>query len=106
MRHINWDQIQAQQPQDGVSTRRFDSDGMTIVHYRFQPGARFPIHSHAEEQVVVVLSGSGHFRAGAETLRLGPGDLCHVEPHLPHGAEAGPQGLEFLNVISPRRPDV
>lgn len=103
MRLINWDQIPPRAPRPGIATRRFDSDGMTIVRYEFQPGASFPRHSHPEEQVVIVLRGRVTFTVDGHPLELGPGDICHVGAHVPHGATAGPEPVEFLNLLSPRR---
>lgn len=103
MHCVNWSDISPRAPQPGVTTRRFDSDGMTIVRYEFAPGAAFPLHSHPEEQVVIVLRGHVRFTVDERPVQLGPGDVCHVGPHVPHGAEAGAEGCEFLNLLSPRR---
>lgn len=76
---------------------------MTLVYYEFLPGASFPIHSHPEEQVVTVIRGRVTFTVGDQQFAMGPGDVCHVTPHVPHGAQAGPEPVEFLNLLSPRR---
>lgn len=75
----------------------------TVVEYRFQPGAVFPIHHHPEEQVVIVLAGSVRFAVDGQPADLGPGDCARVAPHVPHGATAGPDGARMLNLVSPRR---
>lgn len=103
MHLTNWDAIPPSHPQPGVTTRRFDSDGMTIVRYEFAPGAAFPVHSHPEEQVVILLKGQVAFTIGNQEVMLGPGAVCHVPPHVPHGAVAGPEPVVFLNLLSPRR---
>lgn len=103
MEHANWERITPQSPHPGVKTRRFDSQGMTITRYEFEPTARFPVHSHPEEQVVMINRGRVAFTVGDRVLDLGPGDICHVQPHVPHGARAGDEPVEFISLLSPRR---
>lgn len=103
MQHTNWNQLTDQHPVTGVTTQRFDSNGMTIVRYTFAPGATFPLHAHVEEQVVIILTGDVTFTVADKQIAMRAGDICHVDPHVPHGAEAGPAGVEFLNLLSPRR---
>jgi quercetin dioxygenase-like cupin family protein len=86
-----------------VETRRVDFVQFTVVEYRFQPEAVFPLHHHAEEQVVIVLKGSIRFVLDGRPVDLGPGASARVPPNAPHGATAGRQGARMLNLVSPRR---
>lgn len=101
--HLEFSGVAPKHPQPGVTTRRLDYDHMTVVRYEFAPGAAFPMHHHAEEQLVVMLSGSCRFRLGAGERELQAGDAVVAAPHVPHGATAGPDGCRFLNILSPRR---
>lgn len=103
MRAIRWEEIVETHPFPGVTTQRFDTDRTTIVRYRFEPDASFPLHAHPEEQIVAVLQGRVEFQVGNRVLHMVPGDLCHVEPDEPHGARAGKEPVEMLNILSPRR---
>lgn len=86
-----------------METRRVDFVQFTVVEYRFRPGAVFPVHHHAEEQVVIVLEGSVRFAVDGRPVDLGPGAWARVAPDVPHGATAGSQGARMLNLVSPRR---
>lgn len=101
--HVNWDQIPARQSQPGVTTRRFDSDGNTIFQYNFEPHAVFPVHSHPEEQVVIVLTGRATCTVDGTPVDLKPGDIARIGPNVPHGVTAGPEPVQVLNLLSPRR---
>jgi quercetin dioxygenase-like cupin family protein len=90
-------------PQPGITTRRVDLHQMTVFHYTFEPGARFPIHHHTEEQLVVVLSGVANFTAEGQAYSLKAGDSLHAAPNVPHGCTSGPEGCTFLNILAPRR---
>lgn len=103
MEHVKWEQIAPKSPHPGVTTRRFDSEGMTITRYEFKPGARFPVHSHPEEQVVIINRGPIAFTVGDRVLEMGPGEICHIKPNVPHGARAADESVEFVCLLSPRR---
>ena len=50
----------------------------------FQPGAGTPLHCHACEEVIVVLSGSGKCTVGGETVPFGPNSTLVLEPDVVH----------------------
>ena len=54
-------------------------------------------HRHRQdEEVYVVLSGSGRLKLGDELVEIGPLDAVRVEPEVARSFEAGPEGLELL----------
>jgi uncharacterized cupin superfamily protein len=72
--------------QTGVSLQRLDA------------GARqtFAHHHQADEEVYVVLAGSGVATVDDETITLRPWSALRVEPAAVRSFAAGPDGLEFL----------
>jgi quercetin dioxygenase-like cupin family protein len=55
------------------------------------------IHTHREEEQVVVLSGELDAFAGDETHRLGPGSFFHIPSGVPHCVDSvGPDDTAFL----------
>lgn len=100
---LTWQSIAAKHPQPGITTRRQDFTHMTVVLYEFDAGASFPLHSHLEEQLVVMLKGSCSFALGDAVLSLAAGASVIAPPNVPHGCVAGPDGCRFLNILSPRR---
>ena len=48
------------------------------------PGAATPVHCHACEEVVLVLSGSGQCTVGDETVTFGPNSTLIFEPDVVH----------------------
>jgi uncharacterized cupin superfamily protein len=75
-----------------------------VSYMRLAPGFRLPFgHKHAEqEEVYVVLSGSGRARIEDEVVELAVWDAVRVGPETMRGFEAGPDGLELLIVGAPR----
>jgi quercetin dioxygenase-like cupin family protein len=62
-------------------------------------------HTHEEEKLGVVLSGSCEFTLAGVTRQLGPGDIYQVPPTVPHGFRAT-EDCVLLDVFSPPRPDL
>ena len=78
------------------------------VSYQFVPsGYRFPYgHTHAtQEEVYVVVRGSGRMKLDDEIVELGEWDAVRVPPGTWRGYEAGPEGLELLVVGAPNLGD-
>jgi uncharacterized cupin superfamily protein len=71
---------------------------------RIEPGRRQPWgHRHrTQEEIYVVLSGSGTAKLGTEEVEVGPFDAIRVAPGLARNFEAGPDGLELLAFGAPR----
>ena len=63
-----------------------------------KPGKRQAFgHRHdADEEVYVIIEGSGTMRLGEETIEVGPLDAIRVAPGIWRSFEAGPDGLQML----------
>jgi quercetin dioxygenase-like cupin family protein len=48
------------------------------------PGAATPVHRHACEEVILVLSGSGTCTVAGETITFGPDSTLVLEPDVVH----------------------
>jgi quercetin dioxygenase-like cupin family protein len=81
-----------------------DSDHIGVSHFRYAPGRRSGKgHSHKEqEEVYLVLGGSGRVKLGDELHDLRAWDIVRVAPETVRGFAAGPEGLELLAIGSDR----
>ena len=81
-----------------------ESEHIGVSHFRYAPGRRSNRgHSHREqEEVYVVLSGSGRVKLDDELLDVRPWDVVRVAPGTFRGFAAGPEGLELLAIGSDR----
>jgi mannose-6-phosphate isomerase-like protein (cupin superfamily) len=75
-----------------------------LSYQRVPPGHRFPYgHTHKEqEEVFVVVGGSGRMKLDDEVVDVGRLDVVRVPPGTWRGYEAGPEGLELLVFGAPR----
>jgi len=74
-----------------------------LGYQRVPPGYRFPFgHTHKkQEEVYVVLRGSGRMKLDEEVVEVREWDAVRVAPGTWRGYEAGPEGLEILVIGAP-----
>jgi len=77
-----------------------------LSYQRLAPGARSTFaHRHgADEEIYVVLSGSGSVRLEDDTVAVGRWDAVRVAPGTARAFAAGSDGLELL-AFGTHRPD-
>jgi uncharacterized cupin superfamily protein len=80
------------------------SEHIGVSRFTYAPGRRSSIgHAHREqEEVYLVLAGSGQVKLDDERRDLKQWDLVRVAPATYRGFEAGPDGLDLLAIGSDR----
>ena len=75
-----------------------------VSRFSYEPGARMPFgHRHAEqEEVYVVVAGSGRILLGDEVHDLRQWDVVRLSPAVVRSLEAGGDGLELIAIGSDR----
>jgi len=86
-----------------AATKALDLEESALSYQRVPPGYRFPYgHTHTkQEEVYVVVRGSGRMKIGDDIVDLAQGDLVRVSPGVWRCTEAGDEGLEVLAVGAP-----
>ena len=71
-----------------------------VSRFSYEPGARMPFgHRHkTQEEVYVVVAGSGRAKLADEIVDLGLWDVVRVAPQVIRSFEAGPDGMELICV--------
>ena len=90
---------------DGVVARTVEGDLGTLAVVELDPNSVVSEHSHENEQLGVVVSGSVTFRVGTEVRDLGPGGTWRIPPNTPHEVHTGPEGAGVIAVFTPPRDD-
>src|ERR671924_2359374 len=87
-----------------LATQALELENSGLCYQRVPPGHRFPYgHTHkTQEEVYVVVRGSGRMKLDDEIVELKEWDAVRVPPGTWRGYEAGPEGLEILVVAPPR----
>jgi len=83
--------------------KALESRQVALSYQRLQPNVRMPFgHTHAaQEEIYVVLSGSGQAKLDDDIVELGQWDALRVDPETMRAIEAGADGIEFLAVGGP-----
>ena len=78
-----------------------------LGYERFAPNFRVPFgHSHAgQEELFVIVSGSGRLKLDDEIVDFGQWDAIRVAPGVMRCFEAGPDGAEVLAFGAPKMED-
>ena len=86
-----------------AATKALGLERSALSYQRVPPGYRFPYgHTHAtQEEVYVVVRGSGRMKVDDEVVELEEWDALRVPPGVWRGYEAGPDGLEILVIGAP-----
>ncbi len=90
---------------EGVVVRLVEGERSTLCIVELDPDSDVPEHSHENEQLGILLSGSLTFRIGDETRELGPGDTWAIAANVPHEVHTGPDGAVAAEVFVPPRDD-
>ena len=90
-----------------AATKALELENSALSYQRVPPGYRFPYgHTHAtQEEVYVVLRGSGRMKLNDEIVELEEWDAVRVPHGMWRGYEAGPDGLEILVIGAPNLGD-
>jgi mannose-6-phosphate isomerase-like protein (cupin superfamily) len=87
-----------------MARKHLGSDHLGVSYFRYAPGFRYPNgHSHREqEEVYLVVGGSGRMKLDDEIVDVKPWDLVRVAPETIRGIEGGPDGIEVIAIGSDR----
>lgn len=97
--------VSPQQIWGGVLGRVVHGERVTMGLIELDAGSVVPEHSHANEQVGILLHGSLSFRVDDETRELGPGGTWRILADVPHEVQTGPDGAVLIEIFSPPRDD-
>lgn len=84
--------------------KHLDSEHLGVSYFRYAPGYRNRVgHSHREqEEVYIVVGGSGRLKLDDEIVEVGTWDVVRVPPSTVRAFEAGPEGIELIAIGSDR----
>jgi quercetin dioxygenase-like cupin family protein len=106
----NFNDLRDVSPKDVPIQWRFarnalESPELGVSRFTYEPGARMPwAHRHHEqEELYVVVAGSGRAKLDGEVIDIKTWDALRVAPAVIRSFEAGPDGLDVI-CIGGRKP--
>lgn len=102
---VRREDIPAFSPSPGFYIQPVIGESVMTCWTALDAGAVVKEHSHANEQLGVVIEGSIDLTAGGETRTVSAGEAYVVPPHLPHSAVIGDAGVLIIETFVPVRED-
>jgi mannose-6-phosphate isomerase-like protein (cupin superfamily) len=109
--HLNLKDVEDQAPKFGLSPDLefrmarvpLEMENAGVSYLRVAPNYRIPFgHNHKnQEEVYVVVAGSGRVKVGDEVRDLKQWDAVRVHKDTMRGLEAGGDGLEIIAIGAP-----
>ena len=75
-----------------------EGETLGLSLFSLEPNFRIPFgHKHvSQEEVYVIVSGSGRVKVGDEVVELGQWDAIRFDKDTMRAVEAGPDGIEYV----------
>jgi len=89
----------------GSNSHLVRGSNMMLSFLTMKAGSVFELHSHPEEQIMVVLEGFCDEVIEDKIYRVGPGDVIHLPPGVRHGAFIREVDCKTIDVFAPTRAD-
>lgn len=90
-------------PVPGFLVHVVSGQRLMFSHVTLQPNSEAPLHSHAEEQMGIILEGEFEMTIGDETKLLKKGDMYLVPSNVTHGGVTHTENVLVLDAFSPPR---
>ena len=90
---------------EGSNSHLVRGSNLMLSFLTMKAGSIFELHSHPEEQIMVVLEGYCDEVIEDRIYRVGPGDVLRLPPNVRHGAFIREVDCKALDVFSPARSD-
>jgi len=77
------------------------TEQLGVVYFEVEPGNILGTHTDSQDEIVVLLSGSGEGTVGDETGRLEAGGLVYIPAMVPHGfLNTGTETLRCVGIFA------
>ena len=90
---------------EGSKSHLVRGSNVMLSFLTMKAGSVFELHSHPEEQIMIVLEGFCDEIIEGKIYRVGPGDVLRLPPNVRHGAFLREVDCRVIDVFSPARKD-
>ena len=102
MKLIDMNRLENEQILPGLRARFVNAENVSFVQWTMEAGAFFPLHDHAHEQILSVISGKVEMTVGGEKVILDEGCALVLAPGEPHAMKVLTDTF-MVGVYYPRR---
>jgi quercetin dioxygenase-like cupin family protein len=99
---IDMNRLENEHVLPGLRARFVHSESVSFAQWSMDAGAFFPLHDHAHEQIMNVVSGKVEMTVSGEKIILDEGCVLVLAPGEPHAMKALTDSF-MIGVYHPRR---
>ena len=104
MKKYDWEKIKSDQITGLYSRKVAVGDNVTVARLEAQKGAATQLHSHQNEEIILVLKGKWRFFLPTGDVTLEANQMLRIPPGMEHGSEVL-EDVVAIDVCSPARMD-
>jgi len=104
MKLHQWNEIAREEMSPLFTRQVIHSDTMTLAKLVIKKGCIVPLHSHPNEQLSYIESGSLLFKIDGQEILVKGGEVLQIPSNVPHSAEAM-EDSTATDLFSPPRQD-
>lgn len=83
--YFNFDSLPSHHLTDKINMRFITGPQFTVIQWNLKTGAKLPVHSHLNEQVIRILEGNVEVHTEDHVYNLHSGDVMIFPPYVTHG---------------------
>jgi quercetin dioxygenase-like cupin family protein len=104
MKSVPWDDVPVDRLKQGIRRRIVTGEQVMLGRLTFPKGSTVPAHTHPNEQITHVLTGSLKFVIDGADVIVRAGETLHIPADVKHSAEAL-EDTDEIDAFSPIRTD-
>jgi quercetin dioxygenase-like cupin family protein len=104
VKHVRWSELPVETLNPLLDRQLVVADRVMVSRVIFKKGCLVPMHSHHNEQITHVESGSLRFIIHDKEYIVRAGEYLCIPPHAPHSAEALEDTID-IDIFTPPRED-
>lgn len=100
---FTWAEIEPDNPIPLLTRRLVTGEQALVASVELEQGCVVAVHSHASEQIAVMLSGRARWTVGGEEFEMRGGQALLLPANVPHGVVAL-EPTKIFDVLAPPGP--
>jgi quercetin dioxygenase-like cupin family protein len=104
VKHLSWDTVPKESLNPLFDRQLIVGEQIMVARIIMKKGCVVPMHSHHNEQVSHIASGSMRFTIDGREITVGAGEYLCIPPNVPHAAVAL-EDMIGIDIFTPPRQD-
>jgi quercetin dioxygenase-like cupin family protein len=103
-KHVRWDEVPVETVNPLLDRQMVVGEQVMVARLHLKKGCVVPMHSHHNEQITHVQSGSMQFTVNGQEITVRSGEFLCIPPNAPHTALVLEDTVD-IDIFTPPRQD-